>query len=426
MDDPKLRDLSHIKKTLEDARNMKALKNAMPFLGPLLRLFRVDVNEMNEALSGVGELINSGEELASIPDRFNDLLASRGWIIYDMMNVEVAKAAIKLAEEGDFDEAEAVLINYYDADTVEWKLRMMQGVEAFQPRMALAEKALIDYREERYHASVPVVLALLDGMVNDLHEKRRGFFAEEVDLQAWDSIAAHNKGLNALATILQKGRYKTTTEKITIPYRNGILHGMDLGYDNRVVAAKSWAALFAARDWAIRAEQGRLVKPPAEPQTSWRDILQGINQNQEDRTRLENWLPRTVRPGIEVPVTGEPDAYDNGTPERKLAEFLSYWKRNNYGYMARCIASLVKGAANKAAANVRGIYGARRLQSFEFLEINNEAPAITIIKTKLSYEEAGSMVELEIDFRLLFENAKGDVAIPGNPNCVWSIVNWGF
>ena len=51
------------------------------------------------------------------------------------------------------------------------------------PRWHLAQKALIDYREARYHACVPVVLALLDGIVNEAHEKGRGlklgFFARK-------------------------------------------------------------------------------------------------------------------------------------------------------------------------------------------------------------------------------------------------------
>ena len=38
------------------------------------------------------ELERMAEELATIPDRFNDIFAERGWIIYDMMNVEIAKS----------------------------------------------------------------------------------------------------------------------------------------------------------------------------------------------------------------------------------------------------------------------------------------------------------------------------------------------
>lgn len=197
MSDSLIRDIPSIKKLLQDAKNMRTLKNISPFMLPLLRLFRIDVTRIKEVLSDFENLDYMAEEMAAIPDDFNDLFANRGWIIYDLMNLEVAKAAIAKAEAGDIDGAEADLVDYYNVETVEWKLRTMIGVEAFHQRMPLAEKAFLDYKEARYHACVPVVLTLLDGLVNELHEKRRGFFAEEVDLQAWDSIAAHDKGLNA-------------------------------------------------------------------------------------------------------------------------------------------------------------------------------------------------------------------------------------
>ena len=67
-------------------------------------------------------------------------------------------------------------------------------------------------------------------------------------LSSWSSFwgQLYSKGLNALNRIFQKMRQKTVTDEITIPFRHGIVHGMDLGYDNRMVAAKCWAALFAA------------------------------------------------------------------------------------------------------------------------------------------------------------------------------------
>ena len=62
----------------------------------------------------------------------------------------------------------------------------MKGVEDYRPRYDLAEKAKEDYLAGRYHACVPVVLTIIDGIVNDIEQK--GFFAQGVDLTAWDSI----------------------------------------------------------------------------------------------------------------------------------------------------------------------------------------------------------------------------------------------
>lgn len=425
MSEPRIRDIPHIKKNLEQVEGVKSLKAAMPILGPVLKLFGVDVDQMKEALAGTDELERMAEELASIPDSFNDLFSGRGWIIYDFMNVEVAKAAIKKAESGDIDGAESDLVEYYTPETVEWNLRTLMGLDAFRPRMLLAEKALEDYREGRYHACVPIVLALMDGLVNELHEKRRGFFAEEVDLQAWDSIAAHSKGLNTLTKIFQTGRYKTTTDPITLPYRNGILHGMDLGYDNKMVAAKTWAALFATRDWAVRAEQGTLKEQPEKPKKTWRELAQQRREIDEDHSRIKAWKPREIRLGEDVPVSGKTGDFVEGTPEHALAEFLNYWKARNYGYMSRRLPVGQREPMNKAAARIRENFSAKKLQGFELQNISENAPAVTEIEAKLKYEEDGKPVERSISFRLINESTEGNPSVSGKPGSAWSIYNWG-
>ncbi len=155
MGDSLISDIPSIQKVLKDAKNLKSLKASMPILRPFLRLLRVDVSAIDAELSKVDDLERMAIELASIPDHFNDLFASRGWIIYDLMNLEVATAAIQKAEAGDTDGAELDLVDYYNPETVRWQLTMMMGVRAFRPRMPLAEKALTDYCEERYHACVP-------------------------------------------------------------------------------------------------------------------------------------------------------------------------------------------------------------------------------------------------------------------------------
>lgn len=231
-----IRDIPKLRSLIEQAEQFRSLRAVYPALRPLLRLMRVDTARIEGALARAEELAQETDEMATIPDRFDDLFAHKGWIMYELMSLDVAKAAIDKADAGDLEGAERLLVDYYDSDTVRWQLRTMVAVEAFRPRMRLAEKALLDFEEGRYHACTPVVLALMDGLVSELHERQRGFFAEGADLQAWDSLAAHSKGLNQLSAIFRKGRRKVVADPIEIPYRHGIMHGFDLGYDNRMVA----------------------------------------------------------------------------------------------------------------------------------------------------------------------------------------------
>ena len=427
--EPRIRDIPRINKPIQDIQNLKAAKEALPLLNPLLKQLGIDTDKIDLELAKVEEMGRSAEELASIPDRFNDLFAERGWIIYELLNLEVAKAAIKKAESGDIDGAETDLVNYYDNKIVERNISSMKSVEAFIPRWHLAQKALIDYREARYHACVPVVLALIDGIVNEAHEKGRGmklgFFAENANLDAWDSISANSRGLRVLAGIFRKGRKKTTTEQITIPYRNGILHGMDLGYDNKMVAAKAWAALFSIRDWAMKAEQGLLDPQPPEKPITWSQVIKQISENEVESRKLQEWKPRVFKLGEDIPATGGPDNYEKGTPERKLVEFLSNWKKAkpDYRIMANCV--LLNSRDNKMAmpARIRKIYNSKHLQSFEFTGIRDTASARTVIQANLVYEESGNQVKKGVEFIMINNGSDGKPAAHG-PESHWFILFW--
>lgn len=359
-----------------------------------------------------------------IIDSFNPLFAERGWIIYDSMDLKVAKAAIDKATKGDMAGAEAELISYYNPKTVKMLLRRMSAVQAFGPRMDLAEKALVDYKEERYHACTPVVLALMDGLINELHEKRRGFFAEETDLTAWDSIAAHDSGLNALVKLFQKGRYSTTLDAIEIPYRNGIMHGMDLGYDNRLVAAKTWAVLFAIREWALKVEGGMHKPRKEDDEINMESTFRLMQSNKETAVLLKNWKPRFLTVGIDIPCSGLPEDYKIGTPERKLAEYLFYWGKKNYGHMKRCISILMLPAADKFIQSVRKEFASKKLISFKIKEVYDENAFITEVETEIIFEENNEQICKDKKFKLINEDANGNFGVRGKQNTEWRIMSY--
>jgi len=298
----------------------------------------------------------------------------------------------------------------------------MIAVEAFRSRMLLAEKALADFKEGRYYSSVLVVLSLLDGMVNEIQQK--GFFAQGVDLTAWDSVAAHSKGLQRLTTILSQTRKKTRTESINVPYRHGIVHGMDLGYDNLIVAVKSWVALFATRDWAIKAERNQLEASPPKPEKSLNEILQQIQDIERDKKALANWKPRNIDIGTNVPMSGKSTDYEDNSPEQKLAEFLSYWKSNNYGYMSKCISTQIGHPTKELPLRIREEYRGKQLKSWELKNIGDQSPAITVISINATYEENGLTKTKLLEARLICEDDHGYGVVRGKSGSRWSLVTW--
>jgi hypothetical protein len=202
------------------------------------------------------------------------------------------------------------------------------------------------------------------------------------------------------------------------------MHGRDLGYDNRIVAAKTWAALFAVREWAIKAERSMLVAPPEEPERSWREILKSIAYHAEEKKRWEEWVPRSLAVD-EIPPDPKPNLFDDRTPERALTEYLHCWKAANYGYMANYLPFLFrKYAGTPLPAQVRDLFHGRRLVSFRLTSFKHSVPALAEIAIDLTIESGGKQRNQSTTFRLVCEDQSGNMVSHGSPDANWLLMNW--
>ncbi len=432
MTDDRIRDIPKLRTLLTTAQMLSHFDRGIASYRGVLQELGVDVDHVEEVLEtyDLEELTDRAEHLTTLPDRFNDQLGPAGWIMYEDLNLDVAETAVEHAEAGDMDAAERVLIDYYDAETVEWHINQLASIDAFRPRQELVEQALTDYDAGRYHACIPVVLAQLDGMVQHAYPegdgKSRGFASNEATLEAWDSIAGHATGLECLQDLMLRGRKTTRTEKIDKPYRNGILHGMDLGYATERVAAKTWGALFAAGEWARKAENDDLV-PPAEdtPEQTVREALEAaIEQHEETqdvKQAMDAWEPRDVVVGREIPASGSPADYDEGTPERAVVDFFSYWTDENYGKMA---ASLITSAGEtEHPGDLRREFEHLEVRSFELVKIDEKAPAQRTITVALEIEQFGKSISAEKSVVVTRVGLDGRPAVPEHEEGTWTITN---
>ena len=265
--------------------------------------------------------------LKDLPDKFNEIFSSSGWIAHDSLSVDVMKECIVLGIDG-----ENVLVEYYEGK-LDWFINIISYRPVFKERAELLNLAKEDYFKGRYHSCIPIILMLVDGIVNDI--KPTGLFADTTDLDVWDSIAGHSTGLNALVSILKKNRTKTNVEPIYLPYRNGILHGRELNYNNKKVAIKTFAILFYVYDWiqSLESEKKRkqayLKEKKRSEKTSFIDIFRQYDDHKkklEDMDKLfEEWQPRKFE-----------NDYKNmdileGTPEANAIKFLESIKKGDFG-----------------------------------------------------------------------------------------------
>lgn len=123
-------------------------------------------------------------------------------------------------------------------------------------RARLVKLALEHHRNGAYEASIPVLLAQIDGITRDAtatqdRPKGRSFFSKPNSDDAFvddATIAGMTIGLPAV-----RGWF-STDELISGPHgggsRHGILHGRDVAYDTVTTSAKCVALLVAVWEWA--------------------------------------------------------------------------------------------------------------------------------------------------------------------------------
>ena len=217
------------------------------------------------------------------------------------------------------------------------------------------------------------LLMMIDGTVNDV-TKDFGLFAENVDVSAWDSISGHEAGLGKLSKLLSGSRKKTNANLIELPFRNGILHGKELAYDNLAVAAKTWALLFAVRDWIVAR---RKQKPTEKVERTIKESLEDLRKIEESNNLFDKWVPRKIVLGVELPKTSAIDEHEVNTPEGATIQFLSYWVEKNFGKMSEMIVRYENlGLTNKKiAGELREAFETLSVISYGLLSIDDQAVA---------------------------------------------------
>lgn len=369
------------------------------------------------------------DELRRLPDEFNTLFLEQGWICFDSMNSDLLKKCVVLGKNGDIENAEQTLIDFYKGD-IRYLVYPLRNLSGFKERYELLIKALDDYRESRYHACVPIFLMITDGVVNQVLKRNLGAFAENTDFNLYDSTVGHSSGLPSLIKLMSATRKATNTNEILIPYRNGILHGMDVNYDNVYVATKSLAVLFAVADWVRDYNKGLGVKPIEDAEASSEvieDIVESLSaftQQREELDRekkmLEEWIPRNFE-NTDF-ASFEPEV---GTPEYRVCELFELYTKSNYGKMASILTGLRETTDAKMAGEVRSMLSDIKCTGFKILGIVDQAAAVSEVHSILSVVVNDVSKEIDVKARVLFlaDKVSCNPLVRGDSRGQWYVLN---
>ncbi len=352
------------------------------------------------------------KEIGDTVDGFYQLLGDRHWIFHDLLNLEKVRAI--LTHNNGIDDAERQFIALYsDPEFLRFAIMRCNGFEALQKRRDLIEKARDDYFAGRYYSCIFLLLSIADGFVNEFEREHRGLHTRtSEELSAWDSPISLHKGIGNVHRVFLKQISVTITEPVYELYRNGIMHGTVLNFDNIVVATKAWNMLFTVMDWATAKTKAETPKPP---ETSLKEVFHQIIENGKDKKLLEAWSPYVLR-------KGEP-GFEADAAFVACTDYLEAWKNKNYGRMSQYLSGLIiSNHGNAMPKIVREDYAAYSLESFDIVALNHTTAAASEIEVRVKIEDRD---EQTVMLRWVYEGKEGQVTMLPNGNGEWRFMNWG-
>jgi len=365
----------------------------------------------------IKELNEQQRELSSVMIKFNEIFQPLGWIMSESRSIISAKSALLLVKGGQIEEAEKVLASDYEGESLDFLNYRYLGLKNFRDREHIINEAVALCHEKRYLSAIPLILIVADGVGQDYFGK--AIFSEGSDLTELSAIAGHTSGLSSMTREFAKTRRKFNDEEITVPYRNGIIHGRDVNYGNRIVAAKAWAYLSCIAD-VIRAREDALAKP-SEPEPTFREALRQYKETKEQRKLVDEWKPRTtIEPNWLL--SEHTSAFQPETPEATLVSFLKAWKSGNFGTMGEKTVYFDNRAIKKRAGQIRESMKDFILVDAKIVKIRDDAAAVTEIDCELTIQiQAKTLIE-PYTFRIIYGDEHSTPLLRGHKDGSWKII----
>ena len=375
----------------------------------------------------IANLKSKLENLIEQVEKFDSIMSPRGWCFYDSFSTTVINKVNQDYIDYGIDAAEKTIINYYTNDVKHSIRKIIFGNPEFQIREKLILNAFDEHFNGRYYASIPLFLLIIDGAVNDF-TKSKGFFAEGTDVTAWDCVVGCNNGLTAIKSMYVKNRTSLNTSPIEMPYRNGILHGRDINYDNVNVSCKCVNLLFAVSDWMKmkRTEEVRKIKFEKEcnpPPIS--ESLKRLKDNREVRKEISNWKRRKIVVGKDIPECGEISEYKDYGYVQAVVEMFDYWKTENYGKLSVKLKKIINGDNPKhCAGECKKLFLNNKFISYKILEVEEKAAALSRVLIAIKFKKSEDIVDTVWEFGCIYEDIGDTIAVPWRNNGNWEIIPW--
>lgn len=408
-----------IKEILEDYPSLKLQYEQMENMSFVRLLLKKDQRkELDRIKKEMKDLIMTTEE-------YNNNFSDYGWIAYSLINVEFMKNANIIFKENGIEKAEDFISDYYKDNIKNTKRFIQYSTKEFRKRANIIDEAFEAYESEKYYSAITLFLTIADGVINDF-TKNKGFFTEGVDLDCWDCLVECDKGLKKLKEIYNLSRKKTVEDMVTMPYRNGILHGRDLNFGNKYVAGKCNVLLLAISEWikSKNTEESRKDKYKKEansPKLS--ESIKKLQETQDNRRIINGWTSKDIVIGKDIPITGIKEDYKQYDFIYNFVETLEIWKSKNYGELSKRFEILFNYETRDGfkPKRCRELFEKNILLEFELTNIIDQAICMKVIELNVQIQKENKVTNGKMKIGMVYEGKEDIFAIPEKNNGEWKI-----
>jgi hypothetical protein len=222
-----------------------------------------------DTVDRMADLFDEEREQVTVVARAIAEFSGRGWAPSFALPLDALRRALEAHDQGaSCEQVEGMLETGWTASGTLDRLAVRVGAlgaadddlrTIAQHRARLVEKAWEHHCDGKFEASIPILLAQVDGITHDAttspqDPKGRSFFSLQSGRQAEVVDDETLAGINEALPIVRQwfsAEYPTTADGGT-PNRHGVLHGRELTYDTRINSTKCLVLLLAVWEWASR------------------------------------------------------------------------------------------------------------------------------------------------------------------------------
>ena len=224
---------------------------------------------------------------------------------------------------------------------------------------------------------------------------------------------------------LEQRDESSIVQPIEMPFRHGVVHGLNPNYRRVIVAAKAFSLLQATVDYFNRRrdEAERLEGAIEEQKPVGLQVLgPRLRKNSEARRALDDWQARPKAANVGLAHSSSLTALDADTPEASAAKYLELLVKKNYGGLAQMTVDYANRSIGHRAGRLRAELKDVTLTEWTIAGVEDVSPAMSKVSVTLFGIVDGESWQSEHSMRLMFAGDNFDAVVRGQGDGRWTVM----